>query len=126
MVAALFALHPLHVESGRWAAERRNTLAAFFGMLTLLAYTRYVEATSRLRYALVAFWLALGLMAKPMLVTWPFVFLLLDYWPFRPCVDNARGLVRAWWPLVREKLPLFGLVAASMVVTSIAHQHGSL
>ena len=123
MVAALFALHPLHVESVAWAAERKDTLAAFFGILALLAYARYVEATSRIRYALVALWLALGLMAKPMLVTWPIVFLLLDYWPFRR-IDNATSFVRAWWPLIREKLPLLGLVAASMVVTFIAQSHG--
>ena len=81
IVAALFALHPLHVESVAWAAERKDTLAAFFGLLCLLAYARYAEAPSRKRYAWVALSLALGLMAKPMLVTWPFVLLLLDYWP---------------------------------------------
>src|SRR4029453_3602741 len=84
VVAALFALHPLHVESVAWAIERKDTLSPFFGLLALLAYARYVNTPSPTRYAAVALWLALGLMAKPMLVTWPFVFLLLDYWPFRP------------------------------------------
>jgi len=82
IVAALFALHPLHVESVAWAAERKDTLSTFFGLLSLVAYARYVETPSWKRYALVAVALALGLMAKPMLVTWPFVLLLLDYWPF--------------------------------------------
>src|SRR6266436_250079 len=81
VVAALFALHPLHVESVAWASERKDTLSTFFGLLSLLAYVRYVETPSWKRYALVAVALLLGLMAKPMLVTWPFVFLLLDYWP---------------------------------------------
>ena len=128
MVAALFALHPLHVESVAWAAERKDTLAAFFGLLTLLAYARYVEAISPTRYALVALWLSLGLMAKPMLVTWPFVLLLLDYWPLCRIkwrsVDGAKNFARTSWPLIREKLPLAGLVAAAVVVTYLAQSHG--
>ena len=87
LVAALFALHPLHVESVAWASERKDTLSTFFGLLCLIAYVRYADAPSIRRYAWVAITLALGLMAKPMLVTWPFVMLLLDYWPlgrFRP------------------------------------------
>jgi Tfp pilus assembly protein PilF len=128
IVAALFALHPLHVESVAWAAERKDTLATFFGLLSLLAYARYVEAASWKRYALVALWLGLGLMAKPMLVTWPFVLLLLDYWPLRRLEwqppDGMRRLARAWTPLIREKLPLLALVAASTVVTYIAQSQG--
>jgi protein O-mannosyl-transferase len=128
IVAALFALHPLHVESVAWAAERKDTLATFFGLLSLLAYARYAEATSWKRYALVALWLGLGLMAKPMLVTWPFVLLLLDYWPLRRLewrpADGIRRFARAWLPLIREKLPLFCLVAASIVVTYAAQSHG--
>jgi Tfp pilus assembly protein PilF len=128
IVAALFALHPLHVESVAWAAERKDTLSTFFGLLSLVAYARYVERTSVKRYVLVAVALALGLMAKPMLVTWPFVLLLLDYWPLRrynwqPATGTA-GFVRALAPLVREKLPLFCLAAASMVITFIAQSHG--
>ncbi len=83
LVAALFALHPLHVESVAWASERKDTLCTFFGLLSLIAYVRYAEARSIGRYAWVAITLALGLLAKPMLVTWPFVMLLLDYWPLR-------------------------------------------
>src|SRR5438445_12781603 len=83
LVAALFALHPLHVESVAWAAERKDTLSTFFGLLSLTAYTRYAEAPSIRRYAWTAITLVLGLMAKPMLVTWPFVMLLLDYLPLQ-------------------------------------------
>src|SRR5207244_10396433 len=111
LVAALFALHPLHVESVAWVAERKDTLSTFFGLLSLVAYARYVESTSWKRYALVAVTLALGLMAKPMLVTWPFVLLLLDYWPLRRYqwqrAAGTAGFVRALVPLIREKLPLF-------------------
>ena len=128
IVAALFALHPLHVESVAWAAERKDTLSTFFGLLSLLAYARYVETPSWKRYALVAVALALGLTAKPMLVTWPFVLLLLDYWPLRRFqwqrATGPKGFVRALVPLVREKLPLFCLAAASMVITFIAQSHG--
>src|SRR5436190_8606181 len=81
LVAALFALHPLHVESVAWASERKDTLSTFFGLLSLIAYMRYAEAPSINRYAWVAITLALGLLAKPMLVTWPLIMLLLDYWP---------------------------------------------
>src|SRR5205814_8634238 len=127
LVAALFALHPLHVESVAWAAERKDTLSTFFGLLSLIAYTRYAEAPSIRRYAWTAITLALGLMAKPILVTWPFVMLLLDYWPLGRFTDamgkehqgsaSHREAATKVWPLVREKLPLFALVAASAVVT---------
>src|SRR6184192_279951 len=94
LVAALFALHPLHVESVAWAAERKDTLSTFFGLLSLIAYMRYAAAPSIRRYAWVAIMLALGLLAKPMLVTWPFVMLLLDYWPLgRVC---SHGPVARW------------------------------
>src|SRR4029453_4176028 len=131
LVAALFALHPLHVESVAWASERKDTLSTFFGLLSLIAYVRYAEAPSIRRYAWTAITLALGLLAKPMLVTWPFVMLLLDYWPFRGFKraevrghPARRSLGEGEWSVVRglvvEKLPLFVLVAASAVVTSIA------
>ena len=127
VVAALFALHPLHVESVAWAIERKDTLSTFFGLITLLAYARYADAPSPTRYALMALWLALGLMAKPMLVTWPFVLLLLDYWPLRRVewrpADGMKRFAKAWLPLVREKVPLMGLVAASMVLTWMAQRN---
>ncbi len=127
IVAALFALHPLHVESVAWAAERKDTLATLFGLLSLVAYTRYVETASVRRYVLCAVFLALGLMAKPMLVTWPFVMLLLDYWPLRrvaPVSLGGAGIIAAYLRLFREKLPLFALVAASMVITYLAQAQG--
>ena len=125
LVAALFALHPLHVESVAWASERKDTLSTFFGLLSLIAYVRYAEAPAIRRYAWVAIMLALGLLTKPMLVTWPFVMLLLDYWPLgRFDFTSRREVATKLWPLVREKLPLFALVAASAVVTSVAQSHG--
>lgn len=127
IVAGLFALHPLHVESVAWASERKDTLSTFFGMVCLLAYTRYVEQPSWKRYLLVAFALALGLMAKPMLVTWPLVMLLLDYWPFariewRTDTDLKR-FAKAWWPLIREKLLLCFIVAPFLFVTYFTQAH---
>ena len=125
LVAALFALHPLHVESVAWAAERKDTLSTFFGLLSLIAYVRYAQAPSNGRYAWTAITLSLGLLAKPMLVTWPFVMLLLDYWPLRRFDLTSREKVTTKvWPLLREKLPLFALVAASAVITSLAQSHG--
>jgi protein O-mannosyl-transferase len=133
LVAALFALHPLHVESVAWAAERKDTLSTFFGLFSLIAYTHYVETRSRKWYAWTAVTLALGLLAKPMLVTWPFVMLLLDYWPLRRLADatskeyrrgaSHRGAATGIASLVREKLPLFPIVAASAVITYVAQSH---
>ncbi|MGA2330436.1 MAG: tetratricopeptide repeat protein [Syntrophales bacterium] len=82
-VAAVFAIHPLHVESVAWVTERKDVLSTFFWMLTMGAYVFYVERRGLKRYLLALFFFALGLMAKPMLVTLPFVLLLLDYWPLR-------------------------------------------
>jgi Tfp pilus assembly protein PilF len=135
LVAALFALHPLHVESVAWASERKDTLSTFFGLLTLIAYVRYAEAPSSSRYAWTALALTLGLLAKPMLVTWPFLMLLLDYWPLRrsqkPEVRGRRSLPRygvSKWSVVldrvTEKIPLFVLVAASAVMTLIGQSRG--
>ena len=125
LVAALFALHPLHVESVAWASERKDTLCTFFGLLSLIAYVRYAEAPSIRRYAWTAIMLALGLMAKPMLVTWPFVMLLLDYWPLqRFQKSEVRSQMSVVRDLVVEKLPLLALVAASAVITFLAQSHG--
>jgi tetratricopeptide (TPR) repeat protein len=124
LVAALFALHPLHVESVAWASERKDTLSTFFGLLSLIAYVRYAELPSSSRYAWTFITLALGLLAKPMLVTLPFVMLLLDYWPLRRFqlskASDQWSVVRG---LVVEKIPLFVLVAASAVVTAVAQSH---
>jgi Flp pilus assembly protein TadD len=125
LVAALFALHPLHVESVAWAAERKDTLSTFFGLLSLIAYTRYAEALSIRPYVWTFITLTLGLLAKPMLVTWPFVMLLLDYWPLRRFeITSRREVATRLWPLLREKIPLFALAAASAVVTFLAQSHG--
>jgi protein O-mannosyl-transferase len=125
LVAALFALHPLHVESVAWASERKDTLSTFFGLLSLIAYMRYAEAPSINRYAWVALTLALGLLAKPMLVTWPLVMLLLDYWPLHRLRRlDTRGELSVLRNLVVEKLPLLALVAASVIITFLAQSRG--
>jgi Flp pilus assembly protein TadD len=114
VVASLFAVHPLHVESVAWVAERKDVLSGFFAMLTLWAYARYVEMGSRGVYALVIVFFVLGLASKPMLVTLPFVLLLLDVWPL------ARP--RAFRALVLEKVPLLVCVLASAAVTYLAQE----
>lgn len=116
-VAAIFAVHPLHVESVAWAAERKDVLSTLFWMLTIAAYLAYVERPHWRRYLLLAVVFSLGLMAKPMLVTLPFVLLLLDLWPL------ARKQQTGWYALVREKIPLIGLALALSVVTFLAQRH---
>lgn len=109
LVAAAFAVHPLHVESVAWIAERKDALSGFFFFLTLLAYVGYVRnGRSARRYVIVAILFALGLLAKPMLVTMPFLLLLLDYWPLRR-VANCSLRPANWRPLIVEKLPLLAL-----------------
>ena len=129
LVAAAFALHPLHVESVAWIAERKDVLSTLFWMLTIAAYLGYVKRPSSGRYLLTLLALALGLMAKPMLVTLPFVLLLLDYWPlgrFLNSQDAKPMNIRSQWPiiyrLVREKIPFFALSAVSCVITFIVQQ----
>ena len=123
-VAAVFAIHPLRVESVAWIAERKDVLSGVFFMLTLLAYVPYVRAPSIRRYLFVAVVFAFGLMSKPMLVTLPFVLLLLDYWPLgrirgqNSDVSGHENLVM----LVVEKIPLVGLSAVSSVVTFLAQR----
>jgi len=117
-VAALFAIHPLRVESVAWVAERKDVLSGVFFMLTLRAYVRFVRhPASRKSYALVLLWFALGLMSKPMLVTVPFVLLLLDYWPLKRLrqLSHLPGLLL-------EKLPLFLLTLVSCAATIIAQR----
>lgn len=116
--ALLFAVHPQRVESVAWVAERKDVLSACFFFAALLAHARHARQPSRKRLALVYGLGALGLMAKPMLVTLPCVLLLLDLWPLGRWRPGEPGLAR----LVREKLPLFALSAASVVVTLVAQQ----
>jgi protein O-mannosyl-transferase len=139
-VAGLFALHPLNVESVAWAAERKDVLSATFGILTMLAYVRYVARPDWKRYLLVALCLALGLMAKPMLVTLPLALLLLDYWPLGRFQQDGPGVkgksrtrrgaplkqyVPVFFRLVREKIPLLMVAAASSVMTYVVQQRGA-
>ena len=124
-VAAIFAIHPLRVESVAWVAERKDILSGLFFVLTLGAYVRYARRPSTTRYGGVLLLFALGLMAKPMLITLPFILLLLDYWPLNRLAPS--GLVRdssliSPGKLILEKLPLLGLVAASSVVTLFAQR----
>ncbi|MEY2481409.1 MAG: protein O-mannosyl-transferase [Verrucomicrobiota bacterium] len=119
-VAELFAIHPLRVESVAWIAERKDVLSGVFFMLTLWAYARYARQPSLRRYIIMSILFALGLMAKPMLVTLPFVLLLLDYWPARRIADR-----RSLFLVITEKIPLFVLSAASCFATIIA-QSGPL
>lgn len=123
LVAALFALHPVNVESVAWAAERKNVLSMLFFLLALWAYGRYARNGGVARYALVASFFALGLAAKPQVVTLPFVALLWDYWPLgRMFAEDRRpspmnGVGRSFSYLLREKIPLFCLAAAGSVLT---------
>ena len=124
LVAALFAVHPLHVESVAWVAERKDLLCAFFGFLTIGAYTRYVRKPAVGRYAALLLSYVLCLLSKPMLVTLPVLLLLLDYWPLgrlfpTDCPRTARA--SGWLlPRVVEKIPLFLLSAASCILTLVA------
>lgn len=120
-VAALFALHPLNVESVAWVAERKNVLSTFFWLLTMWAYIRYAQKTNLKRYGLVILFFAMGLMSKPMLVTLPFVLLLLDYWPLRRLQSDRRTAISR---LVYEKIPLLVLVAGSVVTTLTVQKMG--
>jgi Flp pilus assembly protein TadD len=131
-VAALFGLHPLHVESVAWVAERKDVLSTFFGLLCLLAYAGYAQKIklqnppqkminpASLNYWLALLFLALGLMSKPMLVTMPFVLLLLDYWPLRRFNPSTIKF------LLLEKIPFFLLAAAASVATWLIQQRGGL
>jgi tetratricopeptide (TPR) repeat protein len=116
LVAFLFALHPLHVESVAWVAERKDVLSACFWFLTVWAYVRYAKRPSVGRYLAVALGLCLGLLAKPMVVTLPLVLLLLDYWPL------AR-LGQRWRRAVWEKLPLLVLSAVVAAITYLVQEH---
>ena len=132
-VAALFALHPLHVESVAWIAERKDILCAFFGMLTIISYIRYVKQSDLKFYLLALLFFSAGLMAKPMLVTLPFILLLLDYWPlnrfaFIPSnvTISIQGKFRSplGLRLIQEKLLFILLSTSSSCITIYAQQSG--
>ncbi len=138
LVAGLFALHPLHVESVAWITERKDVLSALFWMLALAAYVWYAERPHWAKYLLVASAFAFGLLAKSMLVTLPCVLFLLDFWPLRryppqtrrdgvadsPLSAGFRPAPVSWRRLIAEKIPLFLLAAASTAVTIYAQQKG--
>ncbi len=120
LAAALFAIHPLHVESVAWVAERKDLLSALWFFLGLLAYVRYVRRPTVRRYLSVAAIFALGLLSKPMVVTFPFVLLLLDLWPLRRH-EEEPGVARLLH-LIVEKTPLFILSFISAAITFRAHR----
>ena len=123
-VAALFAIHPLRVESVAWISERKDVLSGLFFVLTLAAYVRYVRRPSGTKYVLVATMLALGLMSKPMLVTLPLVLLLLDYWPLRRATSQSALADNAvWGRLVVEKFPLLLLSIVASGITLMMQQN---
>jgi tetratricopeptide (TPR) repeat protein len=133
MVAALFGIHPVNVESVAWAAERKNVLSMLFFLLALLAYGWFARQPKLRRYGLVFLLFLLALMSKPQVITFPFLLLLLDYWPLsRMATESAPGAApeRSGAPrftlfvLVLEKVPLFVLSAASAVVTVMAQRAG--
>jgi len=133
IVAALFALHPINVESVAWIAERKNLLSMFFFLLALAAYRWYAQKPGVTRYTSAVGLFALGLMAKPQVVTFPFLLLLWDYWPLRRIQSDAKHPpsspgcavpAYSFTRLVLEKLPLFALSAASCVITIKAQAAG--
>jgi tetratricopeptide (TPR) repeat protein len=119
-VAALFALHPLHVESVAWVAERKDVLSTLFWLLTMLAYTRYAERPSAGRYILTLVFFILGLLSKPMLITLPVILLLLDYWPLNRFLNSKFSVLNS----VIEKIPFFFFSTVSSIVTFFIQQKG--
>ena len=128
-VAALFAWHPLHVESVAWVSERKDVLSTFFALLALLSYAKYVVQSkiqnpkSKIYYAASLLFFGLGLMAKPMLVTLPCVMLLLDFWPLGR-IQNEKLKIKNLLPLLTEKASFFALTAVSCAITFIAQKNG--
>jgi tetratricopeptide (TPR) repeat protein len=134
-VASIFAFHPLNVDSVAWISERKNVLSTFFWLLTMWAYIRYAEKSTIKKYGLVLLFFALGLMSKSMLVTLPFVLLLLDYWPLgrlkleqergdKKITEKHRGKKSETLRLVLEKIPLFLLTAGLSIVTFLSQKIG--
>ena len=129
-VAAVFAIHPLHAESVAWISERKDVLSGMLFFLTLLAYVAYARNRTVARYVTMSILFALGLMAKPMLVTTPLILLLLDYWPLRRAQSAKSEGQSSQWSVVRdlvaEKIPLFILSIASVIVTLIVQNKGEI
>jgi tetratricopeptide (TPR) repeat protein len=136
-VAAVFAVHPLHVESVAWASERKDVLSTLFWLLTMAGYVRYVRRQSVVWYLSAVFAFALGLLAKPMLVTLPFALLLLDYWPLGRYQEKSPSKrkteatsIHFQWSifrrLVQEKVPFFVLSAVSSIITFIVQRNAGI
>jgi tetratricopeptide (TPR) repeat protein len=123
-VAGLFALHPLHVESVAWIAERKDVLSTLFWLLTIWMYSKWAAGKSWRTYGSVIIFFLIGLLAKPMLVTLPLTLLLLDYWPLRRwhCLASEPGKNSAASRLIVEKIPLFALSAIGAVITFFAQR----
>jgi len=122
-VAALFTLHPFNVDTVAWISERKNLLSTFFWLLTILAYTFYVKKKSIYRYVMVFISMLIGLLAKPILVTIPFVLLLMDLWPLgRIKLQKSDSLIRSNYHLIMEKIPLFLLSALWVQISTISNQ----
>ena len=130
-VAAMFAFHPLNVESVAWISERKNVLSTLFWLLTMWTYINYVESPNVKRYGIVVLFFTLGLMSKPMLVTLPFVLLLLDYWPLKrlklrqekcseEVLENDTAKSSEVFRLVQEKIPLFLITMVSSILTVVS------
>lgn len=120
LVAGIFALHPLHVESVVWIAERKDVLSTFFALLTLISYAKYSATRNKGSYCLAFLYFSLGLMAKPMLVTLPALFIVLDYWPLNRLQSiPGKGVKRPWIlpPIILEKLPFFILSTVVCIIT---------
>ncbi len=125
VVAALFAVHPLHVESVAWVSERKDVLSAVFFFLTLGAYVHYAQSRSIMRYLLVTVLFVAGLMAKSMLVTAPVVLILLDYWPLNRIRGQQADVGRPLLELVIEKIPLFVLSVGACVITFVLQKRAT-
>lgn len=123
VAAALFAIHPLRVESVMWVAQRNNLLGASFGLLSILAYARYTARPTPGRFAMVLVWFVSGLLSKPIILTLPFVFFLLDYWPLDRSRLPSTPPRRGGKPLF-EKLPFVALACGSAIVTYLAQSRG--
>lgn len=120
LVAFIFAVHPVNVESVAWIAERKNVLSTFFCMLTMIFYVYYVKRPSIQKYLAALFLYFMGLLAKPMLVTLPFIFILLDYWPLERFDLKQSGLLKKIMNLTAEKIPFFILSACSVYITTVS------
>jgi tetratricopeptide (TPR) repeat protein len=131
IMATLFAVHPMHVESVAWIAERKNLLSTTFILFALVSYVRYTQTGKTSKMVWTALMMALGLMTKPMPVTLPFVLLLLDFYPLNRIPSQAsakeflRQLPKRLWPLIREKLPLFGLTVAMIAIALASQQQAN-